>query len=516
MIGQRNTNQRLRPGGRAGVYAPQRVMATGSARNNNIFILGSALLIVVFLGIAGSITRDIDYKAPMYTLLGLVGLATVMGGEESLMVGFYGFIAAFGLGYRTVSLTPRLKIHPGEILILALFVLLFTARRSRAAVAQRIMIPAWMFAMLPFWIWGWFRGIGERYAWDDMLSESRQFFMLIPIVIVSGIMLNSKDRWRTAIGVLYVTSTWIAFWGVAEFYFPGVKNVIPGFVTKTGGKLTSEGFDRASFSFWGNPAGTFLCAMAVPLAIPLFRWHTKKAHQWALRGMMAVQLAGVYVGGFRILWTCLVVQFVLYSVLKKRVGMAVFALVTVVASYNFIPQKTQERFETFLDVVSGSPSTHDTSGKKHLDRLEEAVSLAINNPGGVGWTGAGWVHCDFVQIAANLGMLGGLVYLLSYVTTLFRMIGMISMSRGNPEYRDVLIAVLLGYTTVGALLFTQAVSVLPQLAFPAWFYWVMTEILSRRRDFERRKPIAPPSNSAAANREFGGYRPQYAGVRSLG
>lgn len=516
MIGQRyNSSQRPRSG-RAGVLAPQRVMASGTARNSNIFILGSAVLIVIFLGFAGAITPGIDFRAPMYSVLGLVALATVMGGEESLMIGFYGFLAAFGLGYRTVTLTPRLKIHPVEILIVALLVLLFAGRRSRTAVVQRMMIPGWMFAMLPFWIWGLFRGIGERYAWDDMVSEARNFFMLIPIVIVSSIMLNSKDRWRTTIKVLYVTGTWIAFWGAAEYYFPGIRNVMPGFITKTGGRLTSEGFDRASFSFWGNPAGSFLCAMTVPLIIPLSRWYTKSFHQWVLRGMLFIQLTGLYVGGFRILWTCLFVQFILYSLLKKRVGMAAVVFLAVFAGYNAIPKTAQERVGTFIDVISGNPSANDTSGRKHLVRLEEAVDLALSYPGGVGWTGAGWVHCDFVQIAANLGMAGGVVYLFAYILTLLRLIERISKSKKNPEYRDVLVSVFLGYTTVGALLCTQAISVLPQLAYPAWFFWIMSEILSRQSDFERRKPVAPPTFSAPPDRELGGYRPQYAGVRSLG
>ena len=115
--------------------------------------------------------------------------------------------------------------------------------------------------------------------WDDILSECCQFFMLIPIVIGSSIMLNRKDRWRSGVRVPFVTSTWIAFWGFAEFYFPGVKSILPGFVTKTGGKLTGGGFEHARFSFRDNPAGTVLCAMAVPLAIALFRWHPAKCHK---------------------------------------------------------------------------------------------------------------------------------------------------------------------------------------------------------------------------------------------
>ncbi len=516
MLPRRPINGGVPGNRRSGAFAAIPVAAPGSTRNSNIFIVGSSVLIVIFLGIASTITQGIDYRVAMYSILGLLGLATIMGGEQSLFIGFVGFVAAFGLGYRTITVTPRLKIHPAEILILALLVLLFTARRARKALVHKMLIPGWMIAMLPFWIWGWFRGIGERYPWDDMLSESRNFFMLIPIVMVTSIMLINRDRWRLILTVLFITSTWIAMWGVAEYYVPGVRGLFPGFVTKTGSTITGEGFNRATYSFWGNPAATFLCAMAIPLAIPLRRWYPKSWQRMAITAMVLMQATGVYVGGFRILWSCVAVQFAIYAVLKKRYISAAVVVLLFLGVYNIIPASTQERFSTFAAVLNGKPSEHDSSGRKHLARLEEAVLLAEQNPMGVGWTGAGWVHCDFVQIAANLGWAGALVYLFAYIFTLWRFIDRISRTRKGTEYHDVLIAVLLGFTTVGALLWTQAVSVLPQLAYPAWFYWIMAEILSRQSDFERRKPSAPPALHTPADREFRSYRPQYAGVRELG
>ena len=479
---------------------------------------GSALLIVIYLAVANLFTKEVDYRMALYSIIALLGIATIVGGEESLILAFLGWIASFSLGYRTIAVTPSLKIHPAEIILAVLFVLIFTARQSRAARAKRILIPGWLFALLPFWIWGWYLGTEHRFAQDAMFSEARSFFMLFPIFIIGGIMLCDRGRWRLAMAVFYATGTWIAAWGVAEYHFPGVRRLFPGFITIAGAQsVTGEGFARAGFSFWGNPSATYTCALAIPLAIPLWRWFSRPWQRALLIFGMGLMVEGVYIGGFRILWASLAIQFALYAWFKKKYILAGVAVLALIGAYSVIPDATRERLGTFFEVLHGTPAASDSSGQKHLNGLIDGVNQALDEPMGIGWTGAGWVHCDFVQMAANVGIPGGLLYLGAWLLTLWRLVDRAVRTGMTAEYHDVVIAVLLSFTTAGALLATQAVSVLPQLAYPVWFAWVMAEIVSRQSDFEgRRKRVAPPHLRSAADLELRSYNPQHARIRQLG
>ncbi|HWE51698.1 MAG TPA: hypothetical protein VG273_18030, partial [Bryobacteraceae bacterium] len=134
----------------------------------------------------------------------------------------------------------------------------------------------------------------------------------------------------------------------------------------------------------------------------------------------------------------------------------------------------------------GTPAANDSSGLKHLNELTGGINQALNEPMGIGWTGAGWVHCDFVQMAANLSIPAGLIYAGAFLLTLMRLTVRVTGRGLSEEYRDLAIAVLLSFMTAGALMSTQAVSVLPQLAHPVWFSWLLAEIVSRKSSFEGR------------------------------
>jgi hypothetical protein len=478
---------------------------------------GSALLIVIYLAVANLLTKTVDYRIALYSIIALVGIATVIGGEEGLILAFLGWIATFALGYRTMALTSNLKIHPAEIILAVLFVLIFTARQSRATRVRRMLIPGWLFLLTPFWIWGWFLGLQNKFPKDAMLSEARNFIMLFPIFIVASTMLCDRERWRTVTAVLYGTGTWIAAWGVAEYHFPVIRKLFPGFITIAGAQsYTGDGFARAGFSFWGNPSATYTCALAIPLAIPLWRWFPKPWQRTLLLGAIVLMADGVYIGGFRILWAALAIQFALFAYIKKRYILAGVAMLAMLGAYTLIPDAAQKRLGTFFEVLHGTPAATDSSGQKHLNGLIDGVNQALDEPMGIGWTGAGWVHCDFVQMAADLGIPAGLIYLGAWLLTLLRLMDRAARRGMTAEYRDLVVAVLLAFTTAGALLATQAVSVLPQLAYPVWFSWVMAEIVSRQSSFEGRRKIASSYLRSAAGVELRNHDPQHAGVRQLG
>ncbi len=120
----------------------------------------------------------------------------------------------------------------------------------------------------------------------------------------------------------------------------------------------------------------------------------------------------------------------------------------------------------------------DSSMLVRYTRQEDALQLALQNPLGVGWTGSGWVHGDFTQVAADLGLLAGAIFLLWYLATLYRAF---KTYRKYPEDR-IFQAILTSFILAGILLATEGMEVLPQFAMPVWFVWGLMEAYLQQKN----------------------------------
>jgi O-antigen ligase len=117
----------------------------------------------------------------------------------------------------------------------------------------------------------------------------------------------------------------------------------------------------------------------------------------------------------------------------------------------------------------------DSSGKKRWARAEESFENIQQFPLGRGWAAAGWVHNDFLMITENLGVAGGLCFIVAYGITLFRLLKTARARAPSPQHRDISISLLLAVFVAGWLLAFDATLVLTQLALPVWTAWVLGE-----------------------------------------
>ena len=129
--------------------------------------------------------------------------------------------------------------------------------------------------------------------------------------------------------------------------------------------------------------------------------------------------------------------------------------------------------------------------RSRKDRALEAVNTVVESPFGKGWSGAGWVHSDFLQVAANLGLLAGLIFLGGYLHTLLRLVQHMPMwLKGTPQ-SELGLCLLLSFLGVGSLLALQGVEVLPQMALPVWFAWALVDIWLRQASARREQSYSP-------------------------
>src|SRR5207244_236734 len=131
------------------------------------------------------------------------------------------------------------------------------------------------------------------------------------------------------------------------------------------------------------------------------------------------QFAAIYIGGYRSMWLVSTVQLLVLLVIGQRYLLGVVVLGVGLGGYQATPDEFRGRLESLAQLLMGQPI--DSSAVERQDRVLEACRASLAYPAGRGWAAAGWVHCDFIQVAGNLGLLAGLLFLGAYAVTLGRL-----------------------------------------------------------------------------------------------
>ncbi|MFS8084624.1 MAG: hypothetical protein ACMG6H_03275 [Acidobacteriota bacterium] len=461
-----------RPAWRHGIKQLQKFLSRQSVRRKAaVFALGVIVPYIV-LG------RGLSFRELIIGFGALVLGLIVFSGERGIQYGFALWVLTLALGYRTIPITLDLHIHPSEILLWVLLACVCVHRQL--VTTSRLTFPLWMWLMMPFWVLAWWPIALGNARWDQMLNEFRDFLLLVPLIIVATVALRQRDNWRRLLLALFVASTWIAVMGILEFWVSGISGLFPAFMTNpSAGKI--EGFERAMFSFWGGPMATFICALALPFGIVAVRWWPATWQRTAIIGSSIAQGIAIYIAGYRSIWFFVMIEILLACLLSlkhQRVTIAAACLVVILGGYQFVPQAGHQRAFSGIEALQGRAT--DSSAKDRISRAQGAWDQMIASPLGNGWSASGWVHSDFLQVGANLGLLGGLIFLGGYLYTLARLFRRVLSEPRSAEQGDLGVSLLLAYISAGGILATQGVEVLPQLILPVWFVWVLVEVWLRQ------------------------------------
>jgi hypothetical protein len=444
-------------------------------------------LIVLAMMLAGAVVvawhisqNGFSYKEVIVGLSLLIGGCVVFGGEHGITFGFVLWVLTLALGYRTIEWTKDLRIHPSELL---LWLLLISALAQRSLLERtRLSLPWWLWLFIPFWALAWWPLIAGDAPWDKMLNEFRNFLLLIPMIIVAPVALSRPKIWKYLVGAFFLVGTWIAVMGVVEYWFPDFTKLAPAFVKNAKAEATADGFVRAQFSFWGSQTATFICALALPFGIVLAKWWRYSYRRVLVVFAAALQLLAIYIGGYRSIWALVLIQALIaltFGVKRYGLALAGLCLVVAVAGYQYVPN-SHERVLSSIAAFQGAPIDHSSLDRK--ERALDAIDRTIASPFGNGWGSSGWVHSDFLQVAANLGIFAALIFVAGYLHTLFRLSRRILFmkSRDREDDDHLGFALFMALIAVGGLLTTQGVEVLPQLMLPVWFVWTLVEVWLRQ------------------------------------
>jgi hypothetical protein len=435
----------------------------------NIFLIFLVGMLSI-LGGWGVAHFDGSFQYLLFILL-LFGLGVIFFlGRKTLQVGFLAWILMFILGYRTIHLTEDFALHPLVLFLVPLVMLLLVALKSTPEVRLKLPKLLWIFSL--FWIWGFIPGLQRGLTWPRMISDALNFFCIIPLFEVM-LFLSQRVRsfWKSATMTFLVSGVLISLLGALEYFVPLFRSLLPGFIqTNIEGLGSASGFLRASFAFFGANPAVLISALSLPMVALVTVYYPKKMAAFFSIILLLILGTGIYISGTRMAWLMLGLASLLLAYFSfKFAGLAIVALFWAIASRFFSPETWRLLLSIYSPLTSGQ--FLDSSMLKRYNRQEDAFSLALQNPLGVGWSGSGWVHGDFAQVAANLGLLAGLIFLGWYVLTLYR--GW-QTYRANPDDR-VFQVILTSFILAGLVLATEGVQVLPQFAMPVWFVWGLME-----------------------------------------
>ena len=210
----------------------------------------------------------------------------------------------------------------------------------------------------------------------------------------------------------------ISILGVIEYFSPSTVEPLSGYFSAADAGVTVEGFTRASFSFWGAPVVVLILILFLPSLFTQWQWlKTMKQRLFLLVVLAATILAG-FISGYRSAWLLIIFMTLLYFSLRRSLPWVSLTLIVLFCVRGAVPETARNRAESLM--LLGSQS--DSSATDRLDRIENAWQLFLNKPLlGQGLGGSGWVHCDLLQIAANLGAIALIVFLFWYGITAFKL-----------------------------------------------------------------------------------------------
>lgn len=440
----------------------------------NVILIFLAMLLSALAGLAVTFTGG-SFQVFLFIALLLALVVAFITSKNPLMSGFALWIWLFILGYRAVHITSDFSLHPLIVLLFLLSLLLLVYYKFTSGLPLKLPTVLWLFTV--FWLWGFIPGAFRGYSWLKMLSEALNFFSIVPLFLVMQFLSRQPRFWPLATLTFLGSGCVIALFGLLEYFVPSFRALVAGFAQpEVAGILSQSGFVRAAFSFFGANPAVLICALATPMVgiVPLYLRHRVAATLLMLLAL-SVLGAAVYISGTRAAWLMVVIASILIAYFRfKFIGTGIVAVFWVTVS-RFLPASAWNLLLSISTPLSTGQFV-DTSLEKRYMRQQTALELAVRHPFGLGWTGSGWVHGDFAQVAANLGLLAGFVFIAWYLFTLYRGY---KRYRRSPDDR-LLQVIMTSFVLAGFVLATEGVQVLPQYAMPVWFVWGLLEAYLKR------------------------------------
>jgi len=263
------------------------------------------------------------------------------------------------------------------------------------------------------------------YHSDVLLEFKNSFVLLLVFFIIQHILVN-KAYIIKLLKIYLLSATVISVLGIIEYLFPSFMSIIFGYSIEFQFINKNILFNRSAFLFWGS----HLAANLIPPVFPILLLVSAEKdpiakNKYFLTFLIIINLIAIYLSGNRISWLILTI-FLIATIFQYRgyllPYMKTYALLVTLSFVVYIySQPVEGRYiSTFKALVGKIDSRYDSSGSERLARAKHAIRSIALQPLGTGWGSQGWVHSDILQISATVGIIPGVILLLTPLVLLLR------------------------------------------------------------------------------------------------
>jgi O-antigen ligase len=137
-------------------------------------------------------------------------------------------------------------------------------------------------------------------------------------------------------------------------------------------------------------------------------------------------------------------------------------------------QPVEGRYISTFKALTGQIDTrYDSSGSARMARANIAIDSIGEKPLGTGWGSQGWVHSDVLQIAASIGIIPGVIFIIAPLFLLFRMYSTYLIASINDQTAFFVCCGLLIFVIISLSLNGNILKV--QSGAPLFVLWAMAD-----------------------------------------
>jgi len=403
-----------------------------------------------------------------FTLFGVKEILFKHNGIESSL---YWIILAFVLGYRTFEPFPGFQLHPIEIFIYSSIIRIVISGALRYRRMSIAILTLGIFFIIYFFI-----DLLTRYDFM-VLVEFKNTFLLILIFFIIQYIHFTKSYFIRLLKHYLLAASLISILGILEFIFPSFISSIFGFQIQAINNSENIFFARLAFLFWGSHLAANLIP---PVFLILLLLKAEKdpivKNNYVLTFLVIINLVAIYLSGNRISWLILTIFLIatifqyngsIISYVKSYAILVTFTFVAYIYS-----QPVEGRYISTFKALTGQIDTRfDSSGGARMARAKIAIDSIIEKPLGTGWGSQGWVHSDWLQITATIGIIPGALIILAPILLFFKMFGVYLIA--SPDQQTIyfclcgfLIYVIISFCLNGNILLVQC-------GAPLFLFWAI-------------------------------------------
>ena len=344
----------------------------------------------------------------LFTIAGIRSiLLTNNGVEKSLQW----IIFAFILGYRTFEPIPGLKLHPIEVFVFASIIRIIVSSPPKY-----FKMPLNITLLGIFFVTFFILDCLTRYNQYALLEFKNAILLLMIFFVIQHIQIKKVYIIRLFKIYLFSASI-ISSLGILEFLFPSFMSSLFGYQDETVLIDQTISFSRLAFLFWGSHLAANLIPPVFLILLLLKAEKDPIANNNSfLTFLIIINLFAIYLSGNRISWLVLTVLLIatLFQYRSSLLpNMKSYILLVTISFVAYIySQPVEGRYISTFKALTGQIDTRfDSSGGVRLARAKIAMASIASHPLGTGWGSQGWVHSDFLQISATIGIIPGVIFL---------------------------------------------------------------------------------------------------------